>query len=223
MQRKHGIWLSRWSYRRQQPPHQEAPIVFRGDVDESTKLVQPAVPLRKRKRFHARRPAKRDRRSVDHPPAVGRNLHHPPLLVAQIDVDATSLAGDATTDLASRAREDRLRRERGPRIGQGLGVRALPSLNVVEPPQRERERFRADRLGLHAAVSADPRVPSPVGVVEQLDACPPRHLDERVGDASPLVRNELIAFGGIASGEDRQTAVTAVTAVTLVASELEIG
>ena len=85
---------------RQHPGHGQDEFVIGSHIEEGAQLLDRAAGHRRRQRQHSGGPAKAYRRGVNHPPAVGIDLHRPPVLVAEVEVDFAVQPADADMDNA---------------------------------------------------------------------------------------------------------------------------
>src|SRR5262249_30492370 len=91
--------------------------------------------LRRRQRQHPGWPAEMDRRTFDDQPSVGSDLDGAPMLISEIEINVSSMLGDADVDSALGSIELRPRFQQIECRTDFSCARGLPSLLVIPTPQ----------------------------------------------------------------------------------------
>ena len=125
------------------------------DVEERAQRLDRSAAHRHRQRLHPGGAAEAHRRIVDHPPAGGVDLHRPPRLVAEVEIEPAVQPADADMDDAFRRIEMRLGLDHVQRRLQRLRTRR--ALGRLEEAARQpaAEALGADRPGLAMAVDVE--------------------------------------------------------------------
>src|SRR5262249_30556863 len=82
------------------PCHDQHKVVPARKIEKWIEGFDRRALLRHRQRQHPSRAAEADRRTSDRPPSVGSDLDGTPMLIGEIEIDVSSMLGDADVDRA---------------------------------------------------------------------------------------------------------------------------
>ena len=155
-------------------------------VEEGAQRLDRSAGHWHRQRLHPGGAAEAHRRIVDHPPAGGIDLHRPPGLVAEVEVEPVVQPADADMDDTFGRVEMRLGLDHVERRLQCLGTRRALRRLKEAACQPAAEALGADWPGLAMAVDVEVGEAGSVRRVKQLGRL--REVDQDIGLSSGRAR-----------------------------------